>query len=1597
MWSRRRSKDSAKSGKSSSGGGGGAAAANKAAGAAAAAATPSAAGRGAPHLRASNTSSAYTATADDGSANSRVYLPTVPSTNTLQDEIDREIRASSTALHLQQPTNHSDTADEDGEEEAEATQDRHRGDQQGFVSDEEYSGVVRPHHAGQQMQSIMFPPASTTGSRTPTYGTPRRRARSVASASNYDQPASSTQRNSNRMSADAALLLRQSSSDQPNERAGIRRDSSYGQIQGDDASFRLAGSRPGSRSSQQGPTTSRTHGRKRSSASGARASKRTSRGSQYSQASAERAASPYGDNNFGYLFIDAAIDEDDTTGTEDEGRLRESAVNHNRVSVTEAKRMRSYQGLLDQSPQVGTDVDDDNERKQDRSESLSPEEAWYLLRALVGEELKVENNMLWKLRDLDGNETYDDSEDEDFDSRDAPIMRYLIRHFLLTLPLIRDTASNDPDRTSDVPAFWTEGLHPIVRALYDADLSKGEESSGSVSSRIFEVYLRKALERFVAAGLKLSSAAQAHEDVTHTSSSAGQPTGAYNFQPQVATPQYAPSPRMSDTRSEPRSEPNSGTSSPRYNTNKNRFSFGSFWRNSGTSTPKGNASPSLGTSSAAKGVATEAKPGAPPVLGAVVASTPLVETHSENASEVSDNESEMTSIAPADTPGINGSQQLHTGNSQAGLSRSNSRATGLTSGMESASFVSARDTMSTPHPGDSTDDEEDRFNSALALPISVDGAQATGSADSNGLEVLNDSSLPASEAPTPRQPATEGFAVQDNVDNDDTIRFRPVSPSKPSVVTANSGSIFAPAASAAQDELPTSRQVPRQNDFVAHMAVPAGFDSIKARPISAAPLLDNVLAKNGVAWPFGATVPFWRGVPFDRLKWGGFECDVVGVRSSLFAFSPSFIIRIRRPARLDEYVVRTEAQFVKFQKNLDRMYPSAHIRRIPNADSKDDQIVRPRSMSNGSASSLNVVRPTARRQNSSTSAETRGSRTPSSSRLANGLRDAANDPYGPNSSSKDPKRTSTSSVFAKKLKTQSLNGDLPPRARGASLVGAGPTRPYSVNSNRSAGSLGSRLSLPLDFKKMPPHDGRRRALRAWLRDTLSIRTVGHHKETAAFLLLGSIVPKDSDVADILKREAIDEARRNARVGVAQGAAQRARATRSMWAAVEYECIHGDGIVEISNAIKTTKVIEQLPAKYLKTVESMRYSFAQFLYEAFVADDSSATTFAKLKALHSAFPYWLVRQAFKIGRAKTMAKYLQDILLARPFGSKSLLQKILAITLDDDPKKLLQDINRLRSRIASSTMCEKIDAYVHDSREKKEIIRRYARENDVELVLCIVRGADEPRLAKYELERVVRASKKYDAFVKTPKSALAKKNASDPDVRLVLDLQEYLKVISRDRDSNVLRELLGEDDVARALEIVAGPFVELLKRVYKVGNGAQALTNLQKFIEQFIIIIEALRSRIQEPQRSVRIITRLLARHQQNLYDFVHNVHKRETIFEEFLQWFWTASVFLRRGLAEPVDLDAVLPADSEERAFLFDEVEELVDYQRKKRTRQYQNMCRRYAGDVDGDDPVIVEGDGHGRSRVEPMLENKPKEPILLEIPACVEAFRDQLKRVFAV
>ncbi|GAA6051050.1 hypothetical protein JCM3770_005473 [Rhodotorula araucariae] len=1382
--------------------------------------------------------------------------------------------------------------------------------------------------------------------------------------------------------------------------------------------------------------------------------------------------------------------------------------------------------------------------------NLSREEAWYFLRALVGQELRDEEQMLWNLRDLDGLPD-GAGHDDGVDPADVPILRYLIRHFLLTLPLVRDTTLDD-----NVPAFWSEGLFPIIRSIHDADLSKPVDRgcTGTVS-RVYSSSLRNALERFVTAGLKLSSASYetgvrysppAPPMQQQMSTASAQ---RYNFQPPIPPPIPDSDSHSASADGQENRPLSTSTSTSSWS---RRFSFNRlFGSTSGPPVKTMRTSP----------------PRLPPPTPSSPFAPPDPSSASETDHAVSDARRDSAGPARPDSAvlpsgpfvgAVDEEAQPHASTSTAvarplavqdaddeveelSLQRTRSR---TASALDAQSFVTAEGGASRADHSedDSEEDSTVRFTGGLpsssaiaaALPIHVQPSSASTSAyatpapsaglvpprtqyaetgsegtttDTEGFELypsdaadtpqkeksafLENGEPDAPSAPSEGPAASAAAADAEPYIVDEpsgplhglapaiptiplpyespksssapqlppkapTVRPHPP-PTPPSssqprtpgqsppagdrtatgekrnrkfglgalIQNVRRGSASGASGSgsppsfhltpASLNEVPASRRIPLaspqpkvEEPFVAHSALPAEFlppsawytTSDEGTPASAgryeprATLPPVLVPKGGAKWPYDAPVPFINGPDFEQLKWGGFEADIVGVRNSLFTHS--YIIRVRRPGRLDEFVLRTEAQFFKFYRNMDKAFPHAHIRRIPAGEPKNDTVIRPRP-------SLPIVASAVSLQSGVESELPSRSH----SRLMSGLRAAAGDPHRPVAMSRAPTRSSVGSTFARSLRAQSTHAQSEAktvrqrRSRAASLSASHLQRPQSAaGSYRSyPTSFGSRVGIPVEIgKKMPPHDPRRRALRAWLRDVLSVRTVGHHKETAAFLLAASIVPRDSDVIDIAKREAIDDARRTARSTDAQQSIEKVRAARKYWSAVEKEVIHGEGLSEISEALKATRALDQLPAKYQRVLETLRLDFAQMLYDTLVGSEMSGTTFSKLKAFHSTFPWFLVKQALRLKGSNFMARRLQDILISRPFGGKSLLQKILAITLDDDPALLAKEMDRIQARIGSAVMVEKLNLFVHESREKKAIIRRYAEENNIELVLCIVRGADEPRLPGFELDRITAASKAFRKWVKTDPSPLAKSQVKDAEIRLVLDLQAYLRLASRDRDSTVLRQLLAEEDFASAVEVVAQPFVSLLKRTYKVGHGAQALSDVQRFLDQLVIIVEALRSRIQEPQKSVRVIARLLQRHQQNLYSFVRSVHRGETIVEEFLQWAWTASVFLRRGLAQPIDLDELVPPErDDDKAYLLDELEDLVAFHRAKRLDAFHAACRRAAGDVDADDPILVEGDGKGRSRVEPVDEPKPRAPVLSEVPLYAAAFKAQLKSVFSV
>ena len=275
-----------------------------------------------------------------------------------------------------------------------------------------------------------------------------------------------------------------------------------------------------------------------------------------------------------------------------------------------------------------------------------------------------------------------------------------------------------------------------------------------------------------------------------------------------------------------------------------------------------------------------------------------------------------------------------------------------------------------------------------------------------------------------------------------------------------------------------------------------------------------------------------------------------------------------------------------------------------------------------------------------------------------------------------------------------------------------------------------------------------------------------------------------------------------------------------------------------------------------------------------------------------------------------------------------------------------------------------------------------------------------------MDRLLKSGRYFEKYLeKLEKGDSAHSLQDNINIRLILDLQLLLRLSSKAQDAEKLRSLLSEESFAASLELTCSPLVELLFRAQKQGNLTTLLSSAEDFLGQLIVVIEALRVRMGEPQKGVRIIAKLFARFQPALYTFLHKFHKSDSLIEELLHWFKDFTSLLRKEhFVEPINIFDVLPNEQDALKALLEELQDHVNWNREKRDLAYQRMCKRiscfnptratliklpgFGGDLDGDDAVVVQGDSFGKSSSEPQIDVVSARPPMIEISKCLARFK---------
>lgn len=123
------------------------------------------------------------------------------------------------------------------------------------------------------------------------------------------------------------------------------------------------------------------------------------------------------------------------------------------------------------------------------------------------------------------------------------------------------------------------------------------------------------------------------------------------------------------------------------------------------------------------------------------------------------------------------------------------------------------------------------------------------------------------------------------------------------------------------------------------------------------------------------------------------------------------------------------------------------------------------------------------------------------------------------------------------------------------------------------------------------------------------------------------------------------------------------------------------------------------------------------------------------------PYSALKQVIRFANPAAVMTGVLDLFLAQPFGARSLMQRVLAMALNDGIKTFQRSIDSLVLKIDDPVFCEKIKMFTTSDEETKNTIRNEAAVEDVDLIVVILRSEClSPELRPEQVAKV------YNAYV-----------------------------------------------------------------------------------------------------------------------------------------------------------------------------------------------------------------------------------------------------------
>ncbi|KAL2829745.1 hypothetical protein BDW59DRAFT_170405 [Aspergillus cavernicola] len=419
------------------------------------------------------------------------------------------------------------------------------------------------------------------------------------------------------------------------------------------------------------------------------------------------------------------------------------------------------------------------------------------------------------------------------------------------------------------------------------------------------------------------------------------------------------------------------------------------------------------------------------------------------------------------------------------------------------------------------------------------------------------------------------------------------------------------------------------------------------------------------------------------------------------------------------------------------------------------------------------------------------------------------------------------------------------------------------------------------------------SLRAFLRTLLQNKRAADSKAMEEFLTSDPFIPGKEEASDMERRKEVDSVRIEEQKRFYEIAQQRAAELDVYMEKFRRDIVESNGLTKLFAEIREKPTVEDLSPQYQKFAEWLRIEVAATLYHLFLAEDNSAELFAQAKRIHSLVPYTLLKNVIRIANPAAVMTGVLDLFLAQPFGSRSLLQRIFSMTLHDGIKGFQKSIDAMAAKVDDTIVAQKLKAFTDADELVKDEIRLEAAEDDVDVVVAILRSDYLP--FDLSTEQVGKVFNSYVAWIHAVEQV-------DEEMQEGADwfanVKQLLKLYTRQRDKAMMLSIIEEPVTLQLFRDLFTIFYEPLVRVYKSANVYNSITDFAKFADDAIAVIEKCQNQgiSADPNETVQAFIDLCERHQASLYKFVHEVHLHDNgLFGSLMTWIENILDFLRNG------------------------------------------------------------------------------------------------------